>query len=98
MLHWGHGRSNPSDIEAYGRQGIWKAKRQATRIQIKENSKNIFPFAHNPMYMCLRVISAYISEKGIKSHVQQIMGVFRDDIGNIKGTKIVHGSKEFTEG
>ena len=43
------------------------------------------------MYTGLRVISAYIREKGIKSHVQQIIGVFRDDIGNVKGTKIVHG-------
>ena len=43
------------------------------------------------MYTGLRVISTYICEKGIKSHVQQIIGVFRDDIGNIKGIKIVHG-------
>ena len=50
------------------------------------------------MYMSLGVISAYIREKEIKSHIQQIMSVFRDDIGNIKGTKIVHGSKESVEG
>ena len=43
------------------------------------------------MYVGLRVISTCIHKKGIKSHVQQIIGVFRDDIGNIKGTKIVHG-------
>ena len=42
------------------------------------------------MYAGLRVISAYIREKGIKSHVQKIIGVFRDDLGNIKGTKMVH--------
>ena len=53
--------------------------------------QNIRPFAHIPMYVGLRVISAYIRKKGIKSHVQQTMSVFRDDIGNIKGTKIVHG-------
>ena len=58
---------------------------------IKENSKNIWTYAHILMYMDLRVISTYIREKGIKSHVQKIMNVFRDDIGNIKGTKVVHG-------
>ena len=45
-----------------------------------------------------RVISTYIREKGIKSCVQQIMSVFRDDLDNMKGTKIVHGSKESVEG
>ena len=50
------------------------------------------------MYTILRSISVYIREKGIKSHVQKIIGVFRDDLGNIKGTKIVHGSKESAEG
>ena len=44
------------------------------------------------------VISAYIHEKGIKSGVQQIIGVFMDDIGNIKGTKIVHGVQRFCRG
>ena len=53
--------------------------------------QNIWPFAHIPMYAGLRVIFAYIREEGIKSHVQQIMSVFRDDIGNIKAKKIVHG-------
>ena len=48
------------------------------------------------MYVGLRVISAYIREKGIKS--QQIMSVFRDDIGNIKGTKIVHGVQRVYRG
>ena len=33
------------------------------------NLKNIWPFAHIPMYVGLRLISAYIHEKGIKSHV-----------------------------
>ena len=69
-----------------------------TRIQIKEKSKNICPFAHILMYVGLRVISTYIHDKGIKNHVQQIMGAFRDDIWNIKGTKIFHGSKESAEG
>ena len=42
---------------------------------------------HIPMYVVLRVISEYICEKGIKSRVQQITSVFRDHLGNIKGTK-----------
>ena len=42
------------------------------------------------MYVGLRVISAYIRENGFKIHVWKITGVFRDDHGNIKGTKIVH--------
>ena len=46
----------------------------------------------------LRSISAYIREKGIKSHVQQITGVFRDDLGNIKCTKIVHGVQRVCRG
>ena len=43
------------------------------------------------MYAGLRVISACIREKGFKSCVWKITGVFRDDLGNIKGTKMVHG-------
>ena len=50
------------------------------------------------MYVGLRVISTYICEKGIKSHVHQIMNVFRDDLGNIKGTKIVHGVQRVSRG
>ena len=69
-----------------------------TQIHIKENSKNIWPFAHIPMYASLRVIFAYIREKGIKSCVQQIIGVFRDDIGYIKGTIMVHGVQRVCRG
>ena len=50
------------------------------------------------MYVGLRVISAYIHEKEIKSHVHQIIGVFRDDIGNIKGTILVHGVQRVYRG
>ena len=57
-----------------------------------------WPFAHISMYTGLGVISAYIREKGIKSRVQQIMSVFRDALGNIKGTKIVHGVQRFYRG
>ena len=65
---------------------------------IKEKSKNIWPFAHIPMYMGLRVISVYISENRFKSRVWKIMHVFRDDIGNIKGTKMVHGVQRVCRG
>ena len=50
------------------------------------------------MYAGLRVISACIHEKGFKIHIQQIMSVFRDDIGNIKGAKIVHGVQRVYKG
>ena len=43
------------------------------------------------MYAGLRVKSMYICEKGIESSVWKLLHVFRDDIGNIKGTKMVHG-------
>ena len=52
--------------------------------------QNIWPFAHIPMYTGLRVISTCIREKGFKSRVWIITGAFRDDLGNIKGKKIVH--------
>ena len=69
-----------------------------TQIHIKENSKNIWPFAHIPMYAGLRIISMYIRENGFKSRVCQITGIFRDDLGNIKGTKIVHGVQRVCRG
>ena len=50
------------------------------------------------MYVGLRVISACINEKGFKSSVQQIMSVFRDDLGNIKCTKMVHGVQRVYRG
>ena len=50
------------------------------------------------MYMGLRVISAYIREKGFKSCVWKITGFFRDDLGNIKGAKIVHGVQRVCRG
>ena len=50
------------------------------------------------MYAGLGVISMYICEKGIKIRVQQIMSVFRDDLGNIKGTKMVHGVQRVYRG
>ena len=35
--------------------------------------------------------TAYIRDKGFKSRIRQFLHVFRDDLGNIKGTKMVHG-------
>ena len=50
------------------------------------------------MYAGLSVISMYIREKGIKSRVHPIIGVFRDDLGNIKGTIFVHGVQRVCRG
>ena len=50
------------------------------------------------MYAGLRVISTYIHEKGIKIHVHQIIGAFRDDLGKREGTKIVHGVQRVYRG
>ena len=50
------------------------------------------------MYVGFRVISAYIRENRFKSRVWKIMHVFRDELGNIKGTKWSMGSKEFAKG
>ena len=50
------------------------------------------------MYAGLRVISVCIREKGFKSHVHQIIGVFRDDLGNMKGTIIVYGVQSVYRG
>ena len=69
-----------------------------TQIHIKENSKNLWHFAHILMYAGLRVISTYIREKGFKSRVWKTTGVFMDDLGNIKGTKIVHGVQRVCRG
>ena len=41
-------------------------------------------------YMYFNPFLAYIHEKGIKSHIWQLLHVFRDYLGNIKGTKMVH--------
>ena len=53
--------------------------------------QNNLAFAHIPMYTVLAVKPAYICEKGFKSRVWKFLHVFRDDLGNIKGTKMVHG-------
>ena len=43
-------------------------------------------------------VGTCIREKGFKSRVQQIMSVFRDDLGNIKGKKIVDGVQRVFRG
>ena len=65
---------------------------------MKENSKSIWIYAHILMYMGLRVISAFIHEKGIKINVETIIGVFKDDVGNIKGTIFIHGVQRVYRG
>ena len=68
------------------------------RIHIKEKSKTIWHFAHIPMYVGLSVISVYIRKNGFKSRVWKIMHVFRDDLRNIKGEKMVHGVQRVYRG
>ena len=60
--------------------------------------QNYLAFCTHPMYVGLRVKSMYIHEKGIKIHVWQLLHVFWDDLGNIKGTKIVHGVQRVCRG
>ena len=67
-------------------------------IHIKENSKRIWIFAHILMYTVLEVKPAYIRDKGFKSRVWKFKHVFRDDIGNIKGIKKVHGVQRVCRG
>ena len=64
----------------------------------QEKIQNYLAFAHILMYVGLRVISVYICENRFKSHVWQIMHVFRDDLENIKGTKMVHGVQRVCRG
>ena len=69
-----------------------------TQLHIKKESKTIWPFAHIPMYVGLRVISTYIRKNRFKSRIWKIMHAFRDDIGNIIGTKMVHGVQRVYRG
>ena len=55
-------------------------------------------YAHIPMYTVLVVKPAYIRAYRFKSRVYHFSHVFRDGQGNIKGQKMIHGSKEFAEG
>ena len=48
-------------------------------------------YAHIPMYTVLVVKPAYMCAYRFKSHMYHFSYVFRDDQGNIKGQKMVHG-------
>ena len=55
------------------------------------NLQKDLDFVHILMYTVLGVKPAYIRDKGFKSRVWQFSHVFRDDLGNIKGQKMVQG-------
>ena len=48
-------------------------------------------YAHIPMYAVLVVKPVYICAYRFKNRVYHFSYVFRDDQGNIKGQKMVHG-------
>ena len=50
----------------------------------EENSKNIWIYEHISMYTGVRLKFVCTCEYGFKSHVQQSIGFFRDDIGTSK--------------
>ena len=83
-------------------QGIMKGRIQAiSRHMEGEESNESDPcqgklqkdldHAHILMYAVLVVKSAYIRAYRFKSHMYHFSHVFRDDQGNIKGQKMVHG-------
>ena len=48
-------------------------------------------YAHIPMYVVIGVKPAYVRGYRFKIRVYHFSYVFRDDQGNIKGQKMVHG-------
>ena len=48
-------------------------------------------FVHIPMYAVIEVKPVYVRDYRFKSRVYHFSHVFRDDQGNIKGQKMVHG-------
>ena len=48
-------------------------------------------YAHIPMYAVLEIKPVYIRTYRFKSRMYHFSYVFRDDQGNIKGQKMVHG-------
>ena len=48
-------------------------------------------YTHIPMYVVVGVRSAYVRGYRVKSHVYHFSYIFRNDQGNIKGQKMVHG-------
>ena len=55
-------------------------------------------FCTHPDVRGFKRYTMYIRENGFKSHVWKIMHVFRDDLGNIKGTIMVHGVQRVYRG
>ena len=53
--------------------------------------QKVLDFVHILMYAVLEVKPAYIRAYRLKSRVYHFSCVFRDDKGNIKGQKMVHG-------
>ena len=47
-------------VESVRSQGIWKARSHMSRIQVKEQSKRIWIYAHIPMYATIGGIPAYV--------------------------------------
>ena len=62
-----------------------------SQIQVKEKLQKDLDYAHIPMYAVLVGKPAYIHAYRLKSHVYHFSCAFRDDQGNIKGQKMVHG-------
>ena len=57
----------------------------------QEKLQKNLDYAHIPMYVVLVVKPVYIRAYRFKIHVYQFSYAFRDDQGNIKGQKMVHG-------
>ena len=57
----------------------------------QEKLQKDLDYAHIPMYTVLAVKPTYICTYRFKSRVYHFSYVFRDDQGNIKGQKVVHG-------
>ena len=68
------------------------------RIQVKEQSKRIWIYAHIPMYATIEGISAYVRGYRGKSRVYQYYNVFGDDQGHIKRYKVVQRGNESAAG
>ena len=77
--------SNPSDLKAYGRPGANESDPCQGKLQ-----KDL-DYAHIPMYAVIGVKPTYVRGYRVKIHVYHFSYSFRDDQGNIKGQKMVHG-------
>ena len=83
-------------------QGIMKGRiRAISRHRESQESNDLDPcqgklqkdldYAHISMYVVLVVKPVYIRAYRLKIRVYNFSHVFRDDQGNIKGQKMVHG-------